>query len=555
MQNPEDDPRWKEAMDVMKKAPELNYMTQFVFMLFEDVTKPEGSTDKYHVDIHFSPGIKGRRELIFEGSSTLLKKSSPELPEKSPQVFVKRLSHGSMVSASEGVAIKIGTDSTGSASQKKLSASSSLLKKSSTDMTDLPGLCFVPRILHGRLPIGSMEGTAIMTSVRRTSDATSAVSTGSMAKATTSRRVSDTISAVSAGSLAKMTTSRRVSDTASAVSMAKTTTAKRASDTTSAVSTSSLAKATAVKRVSDITPGATNASSVSGGGGKLWDDLPSRYVMSSRSTGGGRLLRVDAHGRKASAPNVLESLRSASDTKLVERDRIAQINEEKQGQPRRKKSASDSLLEPQLQELEFRIGDTTSRSKSDGDVTGDDSPKLLESSNKSLSSSSPDVSRKEKHSPPDSSMSCALKETDKPTRKVSAPSVISENKIKHIKSAATVLSTTSSHTVAKQKFPRKKEHHATAVVTYTSEDYHHPQSTLSSKTTKKLVASSKQTRLTTELAQNHSRSLTTITSNEDKDKEKDMKKWGSIEQLRDFTTGEEVGWDSQQSMVVRGKLL
>lgn len=552
MQNPEDDPRWKEAMDVMKKAPELNYMTQFVFMLFEDVTKPEGSADKYHVDIHFSPGIKGRRELIFEGSSTLLKKSSPELPEKSPQVFVKRLSHGSMVSASEGVAIKIGTDSTGSASQKKLSASSSLLKKSSTDMTEL---CFVPRILHGRLCPGSMESTAIMTSAKRTSDATLAVSTGSTAKVTMPRMVSDTTSAIIAGSLAKMTTSRRMSDTASAFSMAKTTTARSASNTTSAVSTGSLAKTTAVRRVSDITPGATNASSMSGGGGKLWDDLPSRYVMSSRSTGGGRLLRADAHGRKASAPNVLECLRSKSDTKLVERDRLAQIDEDKQGQPRRKKSASDSLLEPQLQEIEFRIGDTTLRSKSDGDVTGDDSPKLLESSNKSLSSSSPEVGRKEKHSPPDSSTSCALKETDRPTRKVSAPSMISKSKIKHTKGAATVSSTTSSHTVAKQKSPRKKEHHATAVVTYTSEDYHHPQSTLSSKTTKKLVASSKQIRLTTELAQNHSRSLTTITANEDKDKEKDMKKWGSIEQLRDFTTGEEVGWDSQQSMVVRGKLL
>ena len=100
MQDPDIDPRWKEAMDTVRKAPELNYMTQIVFMLFEDTSKPEGSLDKYHVDIHFSPGIKGRRELIVDGSSSLVKNSSPELPEKSPQVFVKRLSHIAVVGGS-----------------------------------------------------------------------------------------------------------------------------------------------------------------------------------------------------------------------------------------------------------------------------------------------------------------------------------------------------------------------------------------------------------------------------------------------------------------------
>lgn len=89
-------------MDTIRKAPELNYMTQIVFMLFEDVNKPEDSLDKYHVDIHFSPGIKGRAELSAIDSSSaalLLKKSSPELPEKSPQFFVKRLSHASPIVA------------------------------------------------------------------------------------------------------------------------------------------------------------------------------------------------------------------------------------------------------------------------------------------------------------------------------------------------------------------------------------------------------------------------------------------------------------------------
>ena len=88
---------------MIKKAPELNYMTQIVFMLFEDISKPEDSLDKYHVDIHFSPGIKGRAELCSTdgASSTLLKKSSPELPEKLPQFFVKRLSHVPVVGVTE----------------------------------------------------------------------------------------------------------------------------------------------------------------------------------------------------------------------------------------------------------------------------------------------------------------------------------------------------------------------------------------------------------------------------------------------------------------------
>ena len=89
-------------MDAIRKAPELNYMTQIVFMLFEDVNKPEDSLDKYHVDIHFSPGIKGRAELATDGSSSLVKKSSPELPEKSPpKIFVKRLPHIGIIGSSE----------------------------------------------------------------------------------------------------------------------------------------------------------------------------------------------------------------------------------------------------------------------------------------------------------------------------------------------------------------------------------------------------------------------------------------------------------------------
>lgn len=70
--------------------PELNYMTQIVFLLFEDLSLPERSDNRYRVHIHFSPGVKCRDELAAPSDT---KKSSPEVVGKSMQAahFVKRM--------------------------------------------------------------------------------------------------------------------------------------------------------------------------------------------------------------------------------------------------------------------------------------------------------------------------------------------------------------------------------------------------------------------------------------------------------------------------------
>lgn len=44
-------------------------MTQFVFLLFENVKVPVDSNNRYKIEIHFSPGAKGREEIIASGES------------------------------------------------------------------------------------------------------------------------------------------------------------------------------------------------------------------------------------------------------------------------------------------------------------------------------------------------------------------------------------------------------------------------------------------------------------------------------------------------------
>uniref|UniRef100_A0A8C9RD24 Inositol hexakisphosphate and diphosphoinositol-pentakisphosphate kinase n=1 Tax=Scleropages formosus TaxID=113540 RepID=A0A8C9RD24_SCLFO len=54
------DEQWKRAMDYLKVVSELNYMTQIVIMLYEDPNKVDPSSeDRFHVELHFSPGAKG----------------------------------------------------------------------------------------------------------------------------------------------------------------------------------------------------------------------------------------------------------------------------------------------------------------------------------------------------------------------------------------------------------------------------------------------------------------------------------------------------------------
>ncbi|XP_072138273.1 inositol hexakisphosphate and diphosphoinositol-pentakisphosphate kinase 2 isoform X3 [Mobula birostris] len=53
------DQQWKRAMDYLGAVSELNYMTQIVIMLYEDNNKDPSSEERFHVELHFSPGAKG----------------------------------------------------------------------------------------------------------------------------------------------------------------------------------------------------------------------------------------------------------------------------------------------------------------------------------------------------------------------------------------------------------------------------------------------------------------------------------------------------------------
>lgn len=44
-------------MDYVSAVSELNYMTQIVIMLYEDQSKDPASDDRFHVELHFSPGV------------------------------------------------------------------------------------------------------------------------------------------------------------------------------------------------------------------------------------------------------------------------------------------------------------------------------------------------------------------------------------------------------------------------------------------------------------------------------------------------------------------
>ncbi|KAM9106450.1 inositol hexakisphosphate and diphosphoinositol-pentakisphosphate kinase 2 isoform 12-T13 [Megaptera novaeangliae] len=56
------DEQWKRAMDYLNIVNELNYMTQIVIMLYEDPNKDLSSEERFHVELHFSPGAKGCEE-------------------------------------------------------------------------------------------------------------------------------------------------------------------------------------------------------------------------------------------------------------------------------------------------------------------------------------------------------------------------------------------------------------------------------------------------------------------------------------------------------------
>ena len=44
-------------MEYVSMVSELNYMSQIVVMLYEDPTKDPSSEERFHVELHFSPGV------------------------------------------------------------------------------------------------------------------------------------------------------------------------------------------------------------------------------------------------------------------------------------------------------------------------------------------------------------------------------------------------------------------------------------------------------------------------------------------------------------------
>ncbi|XP_077300771.1 inositol hexakisphosphate and diphosphoinositol-pentakisphosphate kinase isoform X1 [Arctopsyche grandis] len=51
------DEQWRRAMEYVSMVSELNYMSQIVVMLYEDPTKDPFSEERFHVELHFSPGV------------------------------------------------------------------------------------------------------------------------------------------------------------------------------------------------------------------------------------------------------------------------------------------------------------------------------------------------------------------------------------------------------------------------------------------------------------------------------------------------------------------
>ncbi|XP_045479227.1 inositol hexakisphosphate and diphosphoinositol-pentakisphosphate kinase 2 isoform X10 [Harmonia axyridis] len=51
------DEQWRRAMEYVSMVSELNYMSQVVIMLYEDPTKDPSSEERFHVELHFSPGV------------------------------------------------------------------------------------------------------------------------------------------------------------------------------------------------------------------------------------------------------------------------------------------------------------------------------------------------------------------------------------------------------------------------------------------------------------------------------------------------------------------
>ncbi|XP_060080823.1 inositol hexakisphosphate and diphosphoinositol-pentakisphosphate kinase 2-like isoform X2 [Ylistrum balloti] len=98
------DSQWSKAMDYVSELSELNYMTQIVIMMFEDPSKEISSDERFHVELHFSPGAYTCGEKILDfpvgrGYHTLSKKekrlsTGDDTNETNEQVAMDTLTPG-----------------------------------------------------------------------------------------------------------------------------------------------------------------------------------------------------------------------------------------------------------------------------------------------------------------------------------------------------------------------------------------------------------------------------------------------------------------------------
>ncbi|XP_022693206.1 inositol hexakisphosphate and diphosphoinositol-pentakisphosphate kinase 2-like isoform X7 [Varroa jacobsoni] len=112
------DEQWRRALSYVSEVSELNYMTQIVIMLYEDETKDVLSEERFHVELHFSPG-----------AMCCVQKNPPPGPGFRPQ------------SQSERSSSPINGDSSPSpeGSQINLAASGSSGVNGSSGQSDIPG--------------------------------------------------------------------------------------------------------------------------------------------------------------------------------------------------------------------------------------------------------------------------------------------------------------------------------------------------------------------------------------------------------------------------------
>ena len=74
------DSKWKGSVEKLESIPELNYLSQVVFMVFENVSQPADSEARYVVETYVSSGVKSR-ELLLKGET---------VPQLSPTINTPR---------------------------------------------------------------------------------------------------------------------------------------------------------------------------------------------------------------------------------------------------------------------------------------------------------------------------------------------------------------------------------------------------------------------------------------------------------------------------------